>query len=499
MTTLIIANLPALVVVVPLLAALLAPLTGRGRAPWLLATLTSWAALALAVALLRQVLESGTVSYALGGWPPPWGIEYRVDELNAFVLLIVAGIAAVVTPYARLSVEREIPADRRHFFYSVYLLCLTGLLGIVITGDAFNLYVLLEVSSLATYTLVAMGDDRRALTASFNYLILGTIGATLLLIGIGHLYMVTGTLNMADLAARLPALQDNRTVRSGFAFIVVGASLKLALFPLHLWLPNAYTRAPSVVTALIAATATKVGAYVLLRFLFTLFGVEFSFALLHTDILLMLLGGTAVIAGSLVAIRQNNVKRMLAYSSVAQIGYMALGFGLANVTGLAAGILHLFNHALMKGALFLALGAVAYRLGAAHIDDMAGLGRRMPWTMAAFVAGGLSLIGIPLTVGFISKWYLVLGALERGWWPLVVLVLVGSLLAVVYVWRVVEAAYFKPASARAAKVEEAPWSLLLPTWVLIAANVYFGVDTRLTTGLALKAAALLLGVDGVEP
>ncbi|HEX9625523.1 MAG TPA: proton-conducting transporter membrane subunit, partial [Acidiferrobacterales bacterium] len=338
-----------------------------------------------------------------------------------------------------------------------------------------------------------------ALTASFNYLILGTIGATLLLIGIGHLYMVTGTLNMADLAARLPALQDNRTVRSGFAFIVVGASLKLALFPLHLWLPNAYTRAPSVVTALIAATATKVGAYVLLRFLFTLFGVEFSFALLHTDILLMLLGGTAVIAGSLVAIRQNNVKRMLAYSSVAQIGYMALGFGLANVTGLAAGILHLFNHALMKGALFLALGAVAYRLGAAHIDDMAGLGRRMPWTMAAFVAGGLSLIGIPLTVGFISKWYLVLGALERGWWPLVVLVLVGSLLAVVYVWRVVEAAYFKPASARAAKVEEAPWSLLLPTWVLIAANVYFGVDTRLTTGLALKAAALLLGVDGVEP
>ena len=488
-------NLPALVVVVPLLAALVTPFTGHGKLSWYLAQLTTLSVLGLTILLLMRVLEHGTISYAMGDWAPPWGIEYRVDTLNAFVLLIVSGIAAIVTLFAKLSVAREIPDDRQHFFYCAYLLCITGLLGIVITGDVFNLYVLLEVSSLATYVLVAMGSSRRSLSASFNYLILGTIGATLLLIGIGHLYMATGTLNMADLSERLPALQDSRTVRSGFAFIIVGASIKLALFPLHVWLPNAYTHAPSVVTALIAGTSTKVGAYVLLRFIFTIFGVDFSFGTLHSDVLLMILAAAAILAGSAVAIRQNNIKRMLAYSSIAQVGYMALGFGLANVTGITAGIIHLFNHALMKGALFLALGCVFYRIGSVTLKDIRGLGRHMPWTMAAFVLGGLSLIGIPLTVGFISKWYLILAALERGWWGIAVLVVFGSLLAVIYIWRVVEAAYFQEPSKPWRNIHEVPLPLLLPTWLLIAANIYFGLDTSLTSGLATQAAKQLLGIS----
>lgn len=486
-------SLPALIVVVPLLAAVLTPLAGRTRLPWVIAMLTTLAVFAIAIALLARVQDLGTVSYVMGNWLPPWGIEYRVDRLNAFVLLIVSGIAAVVTAFARASVAHEIPADRVRFFYTAYLLCITGLLGIVVTGDAFNLYVLLEVSSLATYVLVAMGSRPRALTASFNYLVLGTIGATLLLIGIGHLYMVTGTLNMADLGQRLALLHDNRTVRSGFAFIVVGASLKLALFPLHAWLPGAYTYAPSAVTALLAATATKVGAYVLLRFLFTIFGVEFSFGMLRSDLLLLGLAAVAIVIGSLIAIRQANLKRMLAWSSIGQIGYMALGFGIATPTGLTGGIVHLFNHALMKGALFLALGAVVYRTGTADISSVQGLARRMPWTFAAFVLGGLSLIGIPGTAGFISKWYLILAAVERGWWPLVVLVIVGSLLAVVYIWRVVEAAYLQPLPKERAKVIEAPLSLLLPTWTLIVANVYFGFDTSVTTGVADATARALLG------
>jgi len=338
-------NLPALVVVTPLLGAILAPLLGRGARAWWLATAVCAAVLVLSGLLLERVLVQGTVSYALGGWAPPIGIEYRVDRLNALVLLIVAAISAVVTIFARLSVEREIAAPRVRFFYSAWLMCIAGLLGITITGDAFNLYVLLEISSISTYILVALGRPPQALRASFNYLILGTIGATFLLIGIGYLYLATGTLNMADLAGRLAGAGDNRTVRSAFAFIIVGASLKLALFPLHAWLPNAYTHAPSAVTALLAATSTKVGAYILLRFLFTIFGVELSFTALHADVLILVAAGVAVIAGSLVAIRQNNVKRMLAWSSIAQIGYIALGLGLASVTGLTAAILHLFNHA----------------------------------------------------------------------------------------------------------------------------------------------------------
>jgi multicomponent Na+:H+ antiporter subunit D len=311
--------------------------------------------------------------------------------------------------------------------------------------------------------------------------------------------MATGTLNMLDLHERLPILMESRTVRSGFAFIIVGASLKLALFPLHLWLPNAYTYAPSSVTALLAATATKVGAYILLRFLFTIFGIEFSFGTLHADKVMMTAASVAIIIGSLIAIRQENIKRMLAYSSIAQIGYIALGIGLASVTGMTAGILHLFNHALMKGALFLALGCVAYRVGLVTVDSVAGLGRRMPWTFAAFTAGGLSLIGVPLTTGFISKWYLVLAAFEKGWWPIAVLVLIGSLLALVYVWRVVESAYFRPMSKTGRNIKEAPLAMLVPTWILVLANIYFGTNTNLTVGSANESAKMLLGLISGNP
>lgn len=487
------AHYPALQVVVPLLAAPLCVILRRGSLCWGLALLASLAALFVAVSLLVQTLDQGIISYAIGGWAPPWGIEYRVDTLDAFVLVIVAAIGTVVLPFARRSVAAEIDVEKHHLFYAAYLLCLTGLLGIAITGDAFNLFVFLEISSLSTYALVSMGKDRRALIAAYQYLIMGTLGATFYLIGIGLLYMVTGTLNMADLAERLPSLFESRTVRAALAFLTVGISLKLALFPLHLWLPNAYTYAPSVVTAFLAGTATKVAVYVLIRFIFTIFGVEFALGVMPLDRVLLPLALIAVLSASTVAIFQDDAKRLLAYSSVAQIGYVVAGISLASVTGLTAALVHLFNHALMKGGLFLALGCVVYRLGSAQIKDLAGLGRRMPWTMAALVGGGLSLIGVPLTAGFISKWYLVLGALEQGLWLVAAIVLVGSLLALVYVWRLVETAYFKPYVGTAA-LREAPLSLLAPTWLLVLANFYFGIDTDLTVGVAHQAASQLMGV-----
>ncbi len=490
------AQLPVLQVTVPLLAAPACLVLRNGRQAWLVTLVASWITFATAVLLLMQVLDQGPLSYAFGDWAAPWGIEYRVEPVNAFVLLIVSGISAVLLPFAKSSVAREIPSQQVSLFYTLYLLCLTGLLGVTITGDAFNLFIFLEISSLSSYALIALGSDRRAFTASYQYLIMGSVGATFILIGIGLLYMMTGTLNLTDLAARLPGVAETRTVRSAFAFLTVGIGLKLALFPLHLWLPNAYTYAPSAVAAFLAATATKVAVYVLLRFVFSVFGVGFAFDAMPLSMILVLLAVAAVLSASVVAIFQENLKRMLAYSSVAQIGYMVLGISLASVTGLTASILHLFNHALMKGALFMALGCVMYRLGTVHLPALRGLGFRMPWTMAAFVIGGLSLIGVPLTVGFISKWYLVLGAMQKGWWPVVIVVLAGSLLAVIYVWRVVEAAYFTSGEASSLEdVREAPASLLVPTWLLIAANVYFGVDTTLTIGVARRAAELLVGVS----
>ncbi len=487
------ANLPILHVIIPLIGAPLGLMFRRSPAgAWLLALIISWVTLADSLALLLIVSGGEVVSYEIGNWAAPWGIEYRVDMLAAYVIVIVSGIGAVTMLYARQSVEAEIPRDRIYLFYTMYLLTLSGLLGIATTGDTFNLFVFLEISSLSTYVMVSLGAERRALTAAFRYLVLGTVGATFYVIGVGLMYQMTGTLNMADLVDRLPEVAETRTILAAVAFLTVGIGLKLGLFPVHVWLPNAYTYAPSVVTAFLAATATKVAVYVLVRIYYTLFkgGV---FETLPVDEILLALSIVAIVAMSAVAIFQTNVKRLLAYSSVAQIGYMLIGISLVTVTGLTAGILHLFNHALMKGALFLALGCVFFRIRSVNVEDMAGLAKVMPWTMAAFVTGGLSLIGIPLTVGFVSKWYLILATLEKEWWPLAAAILFSSLLAVIYMWRVIEVAYFRERPAGAAAIGEAPLAMLVPMWMLVGANVYFGIDTDLTVGTARAAAELLMG------
>ena len=483
-------HLSLLLVAIPLLAAPIAAILPNGRLPWLFTLVVTWISLVLAAWQLWIVVDGDIISYELGGWAPPWGIEYRIDPLNALVALIVAGIGAITLPYALRSVEQEIPLPQRSLFYSAFLLCLDGLLGITQTGDVFNLFVFLEISSLSSYALISMGRHRRALTAAYQYLIMGTIGATFLLIGIGLLYAETGTLNMMDLHARLPSILDHRTVHTAFAFIVVGVALKLALFPLHLWLPNAYTYAPSVITVFLAATATKVAVYVMLRMVFTVFSSGF---LLFTpaDALLLLLGVFGVIIASIAAIYQHDAKRLLAYSSIAQIGYMVLGMGFSSVLGVTATIVHVFNHALMKGALFMAVGALVYRVGTSSLDGLQGLGRQMPWTFGAIFIAGLSLIGLPGTAGFISKWYLVLAALEQQAWLIVVVILGGSLLAVIYMWKMVETLFFAPATETNSEVKEAPLSLLVPTWLLVLANIYFGVHTELTVNVARQAVQML--------
>jgi multicomponent Na+:H+ antiporter subunit D len=241
-----------------------------------------------------------------------------------------------------------------------------------------------------------------------------------------------------------------------------------------------------------AATATKVSLYVLLRFTFTIFGAEFAFANLPLSWVLLVPAVIAMFAGTFSAMFQRDIKRMLAYSSVAQIGYITLAISLGTNAGIMAALVHIFNHGLMKAALFCAMGCIFYRIGSTRIDQLAGLGRQMPWTFAAIVAGGLSLLGVPLTAGFISKWYLVQAAMQSNLWPLVALIVVSSLLAVVYVWRLIEALYFKEPSLGNEAVVEAPMSMLVPTLLLAGANIYFGVDTRLPVAMAENAANLLM-------
>jgi len=508
----IVANLPVLVIIIPLISALLIPPIGRLNRTfsWYVAISATFLSFLISISLLDTVMANGRISYRLGAWEPPWGIEYVVDYLNSFVLVVVSFIAFIMTVYSKKSVEKEIERSKIPFFYSVYVLLVTGLLGMIITGDIFNLYVFIEISSLAGYTLVAMGKKRDALIASYNYLILGTIAATFILLGIGYLYMVTGSLNMGDLRERLPMLYHSKVVLTAFAFFTVGLSLKLALFPLHIWLPNVYTHAPSVVSAVMAATSTKVGAYVLLRILFSVFTVEFDLHSVPITKILLLLSVLAIIAGSVLAIAQTNIKRMLAYSSVGQIGYIVLGAALANQLAMTGSLLHILNHALMIGALFMVVGAIAYKTGIEEISGLKGMGKKMPLTMAAFTVGSLSMIGIPLTVGFVSKWYLALGALEAGMWYFIPVILVSSLLTAIYFWRIIESIYFGSAESETGHADyalvhnphpvfgnrgDAPLGMLIPTLLLASLCIVFGIAAFIPVSIATQAAVMLLGAN----
>ena len=489
-------QLPALQVVIPMLSAPLIVFLGARGLAWWIAFAASGLATLVSFLLMMQVIDGTFISYTMGGWAPPLGIEYRVDIANAFVLFLIAAIGLITLPFARNSVAHEIPESSHTLFWACWMLCYTGLLGMVITGDAFNIFVFLEISSLSTYVLVAQGahKDRRALTAAFDYLIMGTIGATFFVIGLGMLYMATGTLNLVDIHARIEELGVNRTIRSGFAFILVGMGLKVAMLPLHLWLPRAYVFAPSAVTVLLSATATKAAIYVILRFVFTVFDPTFSFVENTLQIILLPLAIIAMFSASFVAVFQTNLKRMLAWSSIAQIGYILLGAALLSQIGLAAGIIHLFNHGITKALMFMGVGALMLHAGGAFYTQLAGMGRQMPLTGAAIVVGGLSLIGIPGTAGFVSKWLLVQAAFERGVdQPVYLLVafaiLASSLLAVVYVWRVIEVLYLQKPTGEAREVS---WSMQIPMWILAAGCIYFGVDTSLTMEAANEAANVLI-------
>ncbi len=486
------AQFPALQVVLPLFGAVLAALVRRSGLAYGITLVVSLLLPFVSWGLLFEVLESGPISYVFGDWLPEYGIEYRIDMVNALLLVLISTVGAVIAPFARRSVASEIEDDRIGWFYCVYLLSMCGLLGVAITGDAFNAFVFLEISSLATYILIALGRDRRALLAAYQYLIIGTIGATFYVIGVGMLYSMTGTLNLSLIAERLADVESYRPVLAALAFIVVGISLKLALFPLHVWLPNAYAYAPSFATVFLAATATKVAIYLFVRYLFSIFGVGFVFADLPVSEILIVLSVAAMFGASTVAIFQADLKRMLAYSSVGQVGYITLGIALANFNGLTGGLVHILNHALIKSCLFMCIGAAFFRTGRVTIEDLGGIGRRMPLTLSAFAIAGLGLIGVPGTAGFISKWYLILGAFDKGWWWLAFLIVASSLIAIVYVGRVIEAAWFREPGGAVAVAKEAPPEMLVPIWIMVIATIYFGIDTDLTAGFAGIAAITLL-------
>ncbi len=473
-------QLPVLVVIVPLLAAFGISVVGwmapRFCFPLALAAMATafWAT----VQLLQTVMATGPVDYYLGGWPPPVGIAYRIDFLNGLVLVAVAGTALLALVGIKRRVDIDFP-DRKGAFYTLYVLFVTGLFGILSTADAFNLYVLLEIASLTGYALIGMGRDRATL-AGLNYVFMGTIGASLYLLGIGYLYLMTGTLNMADLASRLPALYDSRVVAFAFFLCMTGLFVKMAVFPLHVWLPAAYAESSSAASIVIAPLTTKVMVYVMIRISLTVFTPDFTFETLRVADAVVWLATLAIVAASLLALAQTRLKWMLAYIVVAEVGYMVGGFWLGNRDGITGAILHIVNDAAMTLCVFLAAGAIVSRTRSDQFSRLTGLFRRMPWTLAALAAGALSIIGVPPTCGFFSKWYLIAGGAAAGHYHYVAALLFSSLVNVILFFRIFEICHFEPFDAHdghheAPAMAEAPGTMLAPLLVVAVVLVVLGL------------------------
>lgn len=488
-------TLAALLVVIPLAVAPLCLLQNRLYTAWALTIATAGVCLLIALALAVPLIsgQAEGIQHFFGGWKPPWGIAYYLDVVNVPLCLLVAFYTTLTLAWGLPSITRELASDRRSVFHAGLLLNMAGMLGVLCTGDIFNMFVFIEITSLSGYALVALGPDRRALPAAFRYLIMGSIAANFILIGLGCLYALTGTLNMADIRERLVDVEHTRTAVVAYAFFSVGLGIKFALFPLHGWLPAVYARAPLVITALFAAIATKVYLYAWLRISMHVFNEQFIYEQLHLDVVFSVLACVAIIGGSLAALAQRDLRLMLGYSSIAQLGYMVLGLSLVTQAGLQAGLLHLFNHALIKCALFLAVGNLVLRTSSSCLTDLAGLGRFMPRTAVALSFCALGLVGIPPTVGLVSKWYLASALLEVGHWPGVIVVLAGSLLAALYVWKILRVLWSTAPSTERSPTPEAPLSMLIPLWLLAASVLFFGLDSGLPLEWAGLAARALLG------
>ena len=430
--------LPVLLPVIPLIAGVLAVLVGlyRPAAAQAVATLGMAGALGVALTALAQVIDGAPLRHEVGGWPPPIGIEYVLDPLSGFLATIIAGIGLLAVLYPAKAGLGFVPKAGLPA-YGLMCLLLTGLLGVVVSGDLFHLFVFLEIYAISTYALVALGGDR-AIFASFRYLLLGTAGSGLYLLGVGFIYFMTGSLNMADVAGLLPAVADSPTIAAAAALITVGLGVKMALFPLHVWLPDAHTNAPPAIAALLAAVQVKAGAYAIIRINYGVFGPGLVADELPIAELLTWFGAAGILVGSVMAILQTDFKRLLAYSTVAQLGYIGVGIGLANPIALIGALLHILNHAVMKSGLFFIAGGIYSQTKIKEIPRMSGLGRKMPLLMSGFAIAAVSMVGLPPTAGFISKFYLVLGAIEGGRWPIAVIIVGSSLLTAVYFVRLIE-------------------------------------------------------------
>jgi multicomponent Na+:H+ antiporter subunit D len=484
--------LPA-VVMVPLVGGVLSPAIGYKRDRlagwWALAIVTVTSA--ISAGLILRVAGSGPFVYEMGGWSPPWGIELRFDEFSASIgmMCLIAWLAVL---FSQRYVTKAIPEGRIPYYYALLLLNLCGMIGFAVTGDLFNLFVFMEILSLSSYAMVAIGSEGVAETAAFRYLLMGAVSSLAVLFAIGLLYALTGTLNMADMGARLGDVSATLPASVALAALALGFSVKAALFPLHVWLPEAHSIAPSPVSAILSGLVVKIGVLGLLR-VYQIYYQAPALDVTGLNQMLTWLGAISIAMGAFFAMTQEDIKAMLAYSTISNIGYIFMGLGLSSTFGLIGGVVHVFNHALIKATLFLGAGAIIYRTGLRNLSDLKGVGKTMPVTSAAIAIGAVSIVGLPPTAGFICKWYIALGAMEANQPVLAAVLLFGALLIFIYYIRMVNAFYFQePVHASVIEAHEAPASMLAPVLVLAALCLIMGVFARIPLSFIEPAVLQLL-------
>lgn len=435
-----------------------------------------------------NVLENGTMVYNVGGWAAPHGIVLVVDAFAAYVSLVISVISLVIFWFAVFA-PREVKYEAG--YYALILLLTAAMHGIVMAGDIFNLFVFVEISSLAAVAIIAVKGTKESVEASFRYLILSALGSGGLLFSIALLFMVTGHLNMDFMRQTLAvtAGQYPLNVLTALAFMVVGLGVKSALFPLHIWLPDAHANAPTASSALLSGLVVKVYIVAFIRIAYMTLGMEL-FYLLPIRQILLVMASLAIVAGSVFAIVQDNIKRLLAFSTVAQVGYIFLGFSLLSARAVEGAVWHILIHAIMKTLLFLAVGVVIHQSGYKKISQLHGLGRRMPLTFACITLGALSMVGIPGTAGFISKLYLALGALDAGQAIFAGLILLSSLLSAVYYFPLIITAYFGHDASPT--VSEPSIAVQLPLVVLSLAVLFYGLMPSVLLPLVRQTAALIM-------
>ena len=475
-------NLPVLVVIIPLLLSLITAIAGwtNKKISFPIAVIALIINCFLTIQLFIQVIVSGLpIEYKLAGWKAPIGIVYIIDYLNAIVLVVISAVALINLISYKKSIETEYK-NKETAFYTLYLLFVTGLLGMTATGDAFNLYVLLEIAALSGYGLIGLGTKRAPL-ASLNYLFIGTIGASFYLLGIGYIYIATGSLNMSDIASIIPNMLESKIILFAFIICITGILIKMAVFPFHAWLPQAYSESSSVASGVIAPLTTKVMIYVLIRLCLYVFTPEYVFQYLNISDFMVWLAIATILFGAFSALAQKDYKKMLTYIIIAEVGYMLGGFFLGNNEGMSGAILHIINDAVMTLALFLAAGIFLWKTGSTKRKNFQGLFSKMPFTMAGFTLAALSVIGVPPTCGFFSKWYLVLGGIQAGQYAFVVTLIISSLINAILFFRIFEIAYFEPfleskkVNHKKQIITEAPLTMLIPFLFVAISLVILGI------------------------